>query len=105
MKLSLLHESIPMRLDPAEIVDKKLLARQSGKPPVNAGSLPQRSGNQATPPAKPRHRQFFNTGPSGSTPENKVSNQITDHQSQRPRMTSLGKPGEDKFFNDSMGIK
>lgn len=68
-------------------------------------ALPQAPGN-AFVVNKPRHRKYFNTGPSGAAPEQKLSNGETNNsQSLRPAKNSAGTPDRKKAeLNDLLGL-
>lgn len=85
MNISVLYEYAPLQLDGLRQPFGKLLKKQQdpGRPPSNK-EMPQRSGNQNTAIADPRHRDYFNATPDGGSLESKTSVKPPAKRKDRP---------------------
>lgn len=85
MNLSVLHEYAPLKVDGLSGVFGKLLKKQQdpNRPPSNK-DMPQRSGNQNTAIADPRHRDYFNTSPDGASLGSKTARKPEAKRPHRP---------------------
>ena len=111
MRLIVLFEEPPMKLDAAMVNKPQQLKAADINRPESAPDSPtskkqpRYSGNAFTT-SKERHRRYFNMGPNGAAPEQKLSNGETNNsQSKRPIMNNIGSPDREKDeMQELMGV-